>query len=100
MLPSVVNGWDDPRLFTVDGIRRRGVPIEAMNEFLDLVPVSRKGNDNFIQLALFDHAVKQILDKTCPRQLAVSEPVTVEITDMKDDETKVFEAPNFPNDPS
>jgi glutaminyl-tRNA synthetase len=94
----VVNGWDDPRLFTVDGIRRRGIPIEAMNEFLDLVPVSRKGNDNYIQLALFDHAVKGVLDKICPRTLAVTEPVGLEITDLKDDETLTFEAPNFPND--
>jgi glutaminyl-tRNA synthetase len=71
-----------------------------MNEFLDLVPVTRKGNDNFIQHALFEHAVKGVLDRICPRQLAVADPVTIDITDMKDDETKVLDAPFFPNDPS
>lgn len=69
-----------------------------MNEFLDLVPVTRKGNDNFIQLALFEHAVKGVLDKMCPRQLAVSDPVNLEITDMKEDEVTSHEAPHFPND--
>lgn len=69
-----------------------------MNEFLDRVPVSRKGNDNYIQLALFDSVCKHVFDKSCPRQLAVSEPVNLEITNMKSDEKVSIDAPNFPND--
>jgi glutaminyl-tRNA synthetase len=95
-----VKGWDDPRLFTIDGLRRRGISLEALNEFLDRVPVTRKGNDNYIQLALFDYVVKQVFDKSCPRQLAVADPVTIELTNMKSDESEIIDAPHFPNDTS
>ena len=78
-LTRVVNGWDDPRLFTISGIARRGVPREALNEFLDLVPVTRRGNDNYVQMSLFEHVLKTYLDKTCQRMLAVSDPVRVHI---------------------
>jgi glutaminyl-tRNA synthetase len=96
----VVEGWDDPRLYTLTGLRRRGIPIQALNEFLDLVPVTRRGNDNYIQHSFFDHVIKGWLDKHCPRYLAVSEPVHVELTNIGDKETKTYNALHFPNDPS
>jgi glutaminyl-tRNA synthetase len=97
---NVVKGWDDPRLYTIDGLRRRGIPLEALNDFLDRVPVTRKGNDNYIQLSLFDFVVKSHLDELCPRSLAVSDPVHLEITNIPATESTVLQAPVFPRDPS
>jgi len=80
---GVVSGWDDPRLFTISGLRRRGVPVEALNEFLDHVPVTRRGNENFIQMSMFEHVIMTYLDKVSPRTMAVSEPLEVELLNQE-----------------
>ena len=93
-----VAGWDDPRLFTISGLRKRGIPLGALNEFLDSIPVTRRGNDNYIQMAKFDHVVKGYLDKVCPRMMAVSDPIPVMILNIKS--TQQCTAPSFPSDTS
>lgn len=97
-LSRTVAGWDDPRLFTISGLRKRGVPLGALNEFLDSIPVTRRGNDNFIQMAKFDHVVKGYLDKVCPRMMAVSDPVAVKIVNSMG--STQYSALSFPAIPS
>lgn len=94
-----MKGWNDPRLYTIDGLRRRGIPIEALNEFLDRVPVTRRGNDTFIQLSLFDNVIKTWLDKHCSRLLAVSDPVHLELTNVAQGTATELSAPFHPHEP-
>lgn len=89
-------GWDDPRLFTISGLRRRGIPLAALNDFLDSIPVARRGNDNYIQMSKFEHVLKTYLDKNCSRMMAVSDPVLVTIENLK--EPMTLQAPHFPVD--
>lgn len=95
---KIVNGWDDPRLFTLAGLRRRGIPIAALNEFLDRVPVSRRGNDSCIRMHLFNRCVKQYIDSHWHRCLAVVDPVKLVITNLPADHNKVIDIPFFPKD--
>jgi glutaminyl-tRNA synthetase len=97
-LTSIVDGWDDPRLFTLAGIQRRGVPVEALAEFLDLVPVTRRGNDNFIQMEMFDNVINKFMDVKFSRTLAVVDPVKLTITDLADDFNKAITVNKFPLD--
>ena len=62
---KVVDGWDDPRLLTVNGIKRRGVPPEAINEFCDLISVTRRGNDKVLHIDVFEFVVKRYLSAHC-----------------------------------
>ncbi len=52
---KIVNGWDDPRLFTIDGMRRKGYPPEAINNFCDAIGVTRRGNENYINFNVLEH---------------------------------------------
>jgi glutaminyl-tRNA synthetase len=77
-----VDGWDDPRLLTIAGIRRRGYPPEAINNFCDLISVSRRGNDNVIQYSVLEHCIRQYLFEHAPHTFAVLEPVELELTNL------------------
>ena len=79
---KLVDGWDDPRLFTIVGIRRRGYPPEAINNFCDLISVSRRGNDNVIQYSVLEHCIRQYLFEHAPYTFAVLEPVELELTNL------------------
>jgi len=57
-----VSGWDDPRIMTLNGLRRRGYTSDAINEFCDIVSVTRSGNENFIGLHLLEHCIRTDLD--------------------------------------
>lgn len=74
-----MNGWDDPRLPTVNGLRRRGYTATAINRFCDLMSVSRRGNENFINISNLETCLKKELDITARRAMGVIQPVKMEI---------------------
>src|SRR5437868_4730289 len=72
-----VSGWDDPRMPTLVGLRRRGVPPEAIREFVRRVGVARA--NSVVDLAMFDHAVREVLNRAAPRRMAVLRPLKLVI---------------------
>jgi len=92
-----VRGWDDPRLPTLRGIRRRGVPPAAVREFCRRIGVTKF--DSVTDYALFEHCVRDVLNKECPRAMAVLDPLPVTITNFGADEELSLEAVNNPEDP-
>lgn len=80
-----VNGWDDPRIFTLNGLRRRGYPASVINEFCDSIGVTRRGNENIIPLHFLESILRRQLDISCARRLTVLEPVLLTLkTPFKD----------------
>ena len=70
-----MNGWDDPRVLTINGMRRRGYPAAAINNFCDVIGVTRRGNENYISFGVLELEVRKYLDNHAPRTMAVLEPV-------------------------
>ena len=93
-----VRGWDDPRMPTLCGMRRRGYPAGAVRNFIDQVGVAK--NENLIDIGLLEFNVRDILNKTANRVLAVLNPVKVVITNYPQDQVEEMEAINNPEDPS
>jgi glutaminyl-tRNA synthetase len=91
-----VRGWDDPRMPTLAGLRRRGVPPAAIRDFIGRVGVAR--SDNLVELALLEHSVREILNRTAPRRMAVLRPLKLVIENYPEGETEQFEAVNNPED--
>jgi len=92
-----VQGWDDPRLPTLRGIRRRGVPAEAIRNFCATIGVTKF--DSVTDYALFEHCVRDVLNRDCPRAMAVLDPLPVTITNFDENEVLELEAVNNPGDP-
>ena len=93
-----VSGWDDPRLPTLSGLRRRGVPPEAIKNFCDRVGVARA--DSVVDIAQLEHAVREELNRTAPRVMAVLRPLRLVIENYPEDQVDEFEFPNHPEDAS
>ncbi|HEY0591518.1 MAG TPA: glutamine--tRNA ligase/YqeY domain fusion protein [Thermoanaerobaculia bacterium] len=93
-----VDGWDDPRMPTLAGYRRRGVPPSAIRTFCDRVGVARR--ENVIDVALLDHAIREELNRTAPRVMGVLRPLKVVIENYDAASREEFETPNNPEDPS
>ena len=91
-----VDGWDDPRMPTLSGIRRRGVPPEAIRNFCDRIGVARK--DGVVDISLFEYEIREELNRTVPRTMAVLKPLKLVITNYPDDEVEYFDAPLHPED--
>ena len=72
---KMVDGWDDPRLLTINGLRRRGYTSSSLNSFIDLISVSRSGNENMVNMAVLENCVRKELDECAPRLMAILEPV-------------------------
>jgi len=72
---NLVDGWDDPRILTINGMRRRGYPFEAINSFCDSIGVTRRGNENYINFSVLENEVRKYLDIHAPRSMAVLDPV-------------------------
>ncbi|CAG9329175.1 unnamed protein product [Blepharisma stoltei] len=94
---KLVKGWDDPRLPTLNGLKRRGYTSEAINEFVDLVGVTRRGNENIISIKLLEHCIRKDLNERAPRTLAVIEPLSVTIAGLTSPQT--ISVPRFPQNP-
>lgn len=91
-----VNGWDDPRMITLNGLKRRGFTSEGINAFCHTIGVSR--NNNTIPLHMFYHSIRGHLDEVALRRFAVIDPVKVTLTNYPEDKVEFVDAPDFPKD--
>jgi len=93
-----VNGWDDPRMPTISGLRRRGYTPESIRVFAERIGVAKR--DSVVDIALLEHCVREDLNKTAPRVMAVLNPLKVIIDNYPEDQVEEMEAINNPEDPS
>jgi glutaminyl-tRNA synthetase len=92
-----VTGWDDPRMPTIAGIRRRGVPAAALREFVNRVGVARAYS--VVDVAMFDSAIRDTLNPIAPRRMAVLRPLKLIIENYPEGQTETLEARNHPDNP-
>jgi len=93
-----VTGWNDPRMPTLSGLRRRGYTPLSIRNFCDRIGVAKR--NSIVDLALLEHSVREDLNQTSPRVMAVLNPLRVVIDNYPEDQTQEFEAVNNPEDPS
>ncbi len=93
-----VNGWDDPRMPTISGLRRRGYTPESIRYFADRVGVAKR--ENMIDVALLEDSLRDDLNKRAPRAMAVLRPLKVVIINYPEDRVEEMDAINNPEDPS
>jgi len=93
-----VHGWDDPRMPTIQGIRRRGYSPAAIRDFCERIGVTR--NDTRIDMGVLENSLREQLDATAPRAMAVLKPLRVVIENYPEDMTEELEARNHPGDES
>ncbi len=93
-----VRGWDDPRMPTIAGIRRRGYTPEALRAFCDRIGVAKR--DSIVDLALLEHHVREDLNRHAPRMMAVLRPLKVVLINYPEGQVEEMEAVNNPEDPS
>ena len=91
-----VRGWDDPRMPTLCGLRRRGVPPEAIRDFAGRIGVAKA--HNVVEVALLEHCVRELLNKTAERRMAILRPLKVVIENYPEGETEELQAINNPED--
>jgi glutaminyl-tRNA synthetase len=92
-----VSGWDDPRLPTISGLRRRGFTPESIRNFCDRIGVAKR--DSIVDMALLEHCIREDLNKRAPRVMAVLNPLRVVIENYPEDTTEELDAVNNPEDP-
>ncbi|WP_053990682.1 glutamine--tRNA ligase/YqeY domain fusion protein [Mangrovimonas sp. TPBH4] len=95
---GVVSGWDDPRMPTISGLRRRGYTPAAIRQFIEKVGVAKR--ENVIDVSLLEFCVREDLNKTAPRVMAVLDPVKLVIDNYPEDKEEWLEAENNPEDPN
>ena len=95
---GIVRGWDDPRMPTLCGMRRKGYPAEAVRNFIDLIGVSKK--ENLVDVALLEHSVRENLNRRAPRVMGVLNPLRVVLTNFPEGQVEELEAVNNPEDPA
>ncbi|WP_336127508.1 glutamine--tRNA ligase/YqeY domain fusion protein [Mesoflavibacter sp. CH_XMU1422-2] len=95
---KVVSGWDDPRMPTISGLRRRGYTPNSIRQFIEKVGVAKR--ENVIDVALLEFCVREDLNKTAPRVMAVLDPLKAVITNYPDDKEEWLDAENNPEDDS
>ena len=93
-----VTGWDDPRMPTLAGLRRRGVPPEAIRDFIKRVGVSKA--NSVVDAGMFEFSVREALNKTALRRMAVLRPLKVVIENYPDGQSEDLDAVNNPDDPA
>jgi glutaminyl-tRNA synthetase len=93
-----VTGWNDPRMPTISGMRRRGYTPRAIRNFCERIGVSKR--DSMVDVALLEHAVREDLNENAPRVMAVMHPLKVVIDNFEEGATERFDAPYYPEDPS
>jgi len=93
-----VSGWDDPRMPTLAGLRRRGYTPEAIHNFCDRIGVAK--NDSVIDMALLEHCIRDDLNERAPRVMAVLHPLRVVIDNYPEGETEEFDCPYHPQNPN
>jgi len=93
-----VTGWDDPRMPTISGIRRRGYTPEAIRNFCERIGVAKRGS--IVDIALLEHCVREDLNEHAPRVMGVLRPLRVVIDNYPEDRVEELEAVNHPADPN
>ncbi len=93
-----VSGWDDPRLPTIAGLRRRGYPPAAIRDFCDRIGVTKQ--ESTVEFALLEHCVREELNRVALRRMAVLDPLKVTLVDWPEGKSEELEAVNNPEDPS
>jgi len=91
-----VSGWDDPRMPTIVGMRRRGYTPESIRDFCDRIGVTK--NDTVIDVSVLENSVREDLDSRAPRVMGILDPLKVVISNYPEGETEQLDAPNHPND--
>ena len=94
---NIVNGWDDPRMPTLSGMRKRGYPASTIQDFCQRVGITKK--DKSIEMALLENSVRERLDADSPRIMAVLNPLKVTIENYPDGVTEELDAKNHPKNP-
>jgi glutaminyl-tRNA synthetase len=89
-----VDGWDDPRMPTIAGLRRRGVPAAAIRAFCDMIGVAK--SDSRVDIGKLEYAIRDTLNRTAPRVMAVLDPIPLEITNWDDALPGTLELDRFP----
>ena len=95
-----MRGWDDPRLPTLSGLRRRGIPPEAIQLFCERIGISKA--DSNIDYSVFEDCIRETMDTSCPRVFAILEPLLVTITNLgeeDDDYEEIFTVDRHPKIP-
>jgi glutaminyl-tRNA synthetase len=93
-----VSGWDDPRMPTLAGLRRRGVPAAAIREFVRRIGVARAYS--IVDVVQLDAAIREVLNPSAPRRMAVLRPLKLIIENYPEGQTEILQAINHPDDPS
>jgi glutaminyl-tRNA synthetase len=91
-----VSGWDDPRMPTLAGLRRRGVPAAAIRDFVKRIGVAKA--NSIVDFAMFEHSIREVLNKTALRRMAVLRPLRVVIENYPEGQSEELEAVNHPDD--
>jgi glutaminyl-tRNA synthetase len=94
---GTVKGWDDPRMPTLSGMRRRGYPPEAIRDFCERIGVAK--NDSLVDVALLENCIRESLNDKAPRVLAVLRPLRVVIDNYPEGQVEVFDCPYHPKNP-
>jgi glutaminyl-tRNA synthetase len=93
-----VSGWDDPRMPTLAGLRRRGVPPEALRDFVGRIGVAKA--NSLVDYGMFEFSIREVLNKTAQRRMAVLRPLKVVIENYPEGQSEELDAVNHPDDPA
>jgi glutaminyl-tRNA synthetase len=93
-----ISGWDDPRMPTISGLRRRGYTPEAIRNFCERIGVAKR--DSVVDIALLEHCLREDLNRRAPRVMAVLRPLRVVLVNYPEDQVEELEAVNNPEDPA
>ena len=93
-----VSGWDDPRMPTIAGLRRRGVPPEAIREFIKRIGVAKA--NSVVDVGMLEFCIREVLNRTSQRRMAVLRPLKVVIENYPEGQSEKIEAVNHPDDPA
>ena len=95
---KLVNGWDDPRMLTISGLRRRGITASALRSFAYNIGITKY--PSMTEMAVLEHAVRSEFNRTATRRLAVLRPIKVTLTNYPEDQVEELDAVNNPEDPA
>ena len=93
-----VNGWDDPRMQTISGLRRRGYTPESIRSFCDRIGIAKR--ENLIELSLLEFCVREHLNRVAARKLVVFDPLKITLTNYPEGKTELFSSEDNPEDPN